>query len=124
MKKRSWENRIREYCVNAGTYREYFEPIIETLSLILEHRDKLAKEFKKTKQTSTVVKEKKIKNSKAKKTEIKKNPTLVMIDDLNKTALMYWRELGLTPSALRKIDDELLKPKKKNNFFEVLNDFN
>lgn len=28
---------------------------------------------------------------------------LVLWDDLNKTALAYWRELGLTPSSYKKL---------------------
>lgn len=35
----------------------------------------------------------------------RKNPLLSAWDDLNKTALSYWRELGLTPSSYRKLAD-------------------
>ena len=35
-----------------------------------------------------------------------KNPLLAVWDDLNKTALAYWRELGLTPAAYKKISGE------------------
>lgn len=48
-----------------------------------------------------------------------KNPLLVMWDDLNKSALAYWRDLGLTPAGLKKIDEMSLKS-KKNPLVEAL----
>ena len=42
-----------------------------------------------------------------------KNPLLVLWDELNKTALAYWRELGLTPSAYKKITGEGAKKDTK-----------
>lgn len=41
--------------------------------------------------------------NKAGATNLTKNPLLVLWDDLNKSALAYWRELGLTPSSYKKI---------------------
>ena len=38
-----------------------------------------------------------------------KNPLLSTYDEMNKTALMYWKELGLTPSAYKKVTGD--KPK-------------
>ena len=35
-----------------------------------------------------------------------KNPAIVLWDDLNKSALNYWRDLGLTPAGLKKIKGE------------------
>ncbi|MCQ2771198.1 MAG: P27 family phage terminase small subunit [Clostridia bacterium] len=39
------------------------------------------------------------------------NPALSLWDNLNKTALTYWRELGLTPSGYKKITGD--KPKEE-----------
>ena len=39
MKKTAWKKRIKEACIKAGTYREFFDYTIETLADILEKRD-------------------------------------------------------------------------------------
>lgn len=49
-----------------------------------------------------------------------KNPLLVLWDDLNKSALAYWRELGLTPAGLKRIDESAMKKKKKDSLAEAL----
>lgn len=36
MKKAAWRNRIKKACQAAGTYREYFDTVIDTLADILE----------------------------------------------------------------------------------------
>jgi hypothetical protein len=51
-----------------------------------------------------------------------KNPLLVLWDDLNKSALAYWRDLGLTPSGLKKISADAMKPKKTSALAEALRD--
>jgi hypothetical protein len=40
--------------------------------------------------------------------------------DLNAQALTYWRDLGLTPSGLKKLDDQALKAKKRSSLAEAL----
>ena len=35
-----------------------------------------------------------------------KNPLIAIWEDLNKLALNYWRDLGLTPAGLKKINEE------------------
>ena len=40
MTKLKWARRIRESCEQAGTYREYFDDVIDTLADILARRDK------------------------------------------------------------------------------------
>ena len=50
----------------------------------------------------------------------RKNPHIVLWDDLNKTALAYWRELGLTPSSLKKISEGALKSKQISSLEQVL----
>ena len=50
-----------------------------------------------------------------------KNPALVLWDDLNKSALAYWRDLGLTPAGLKKLNDDALK-EKQAGFSDLLKD--
>ena len=53
-------------------------------------------------------------------TNLVKNPALILWDDLNKSALAYWRDLGLTPAGLKKIDDAALKKQRRGGLMEAL----
>lgn len=115
MKKSAWRNRIQKACQAAGTYRECFNTVIDTLADILEKRDNAQEIFKKS-GGNTIVKH----VNKGGGTFLEKNPALVIIDDLNRTALTYWRDLGLTPKGLKAIDEKAMKPQKKDALAEVL----
>lgn len=65
---------------------------------------------------STVVKH----TNKAGASNIVKNPALVVIMDCNAQALAYWRDLGLTPAGLKKIDEQALKGQKRAGLSEIL----
>ncbi len=117
MTKKKWETLIKEQCVALGTYREAFGPIIQILAEIMEQRDKTYQEFKKSGGKSAVEY-----TNKAGATNISKNPLLVLWDDLNKSALPYWRDLGLTPAGLKKINEQAMKTKKKSALEEALRD--
>jgi hypothetical protein len=49
---------------------------------------------------------------------IKKNPRLIVWQDLNTQALAYWRDMGLTPAGLKKLNDAALKAAKKGTPLE------
>lgn len=49
-----------------------------------------------------------------------KNPLLVLWDDLNKSALAYWRELGMTPSSYKKMTGDAPKKEKGGGLAEAL----
>ena len=49
-----------------------------------------------------------------------RNPFLVELDTLYDQALTYERELGLTPAALRKINEDALKPRRRNGLEQAL----
>lgn len=51
-------------------------------------------------------------------TNATQNPALRLINDLNRDALAYWRDLGLTPSGLRKINDSAMKESRKESALE------
>lgn len=53
-------------------------------------------------------------------TNMTKNPLLTLWDDLNKSALAYWRELGLTPSSYKKMAGEGAKPEKRSALADAL----
>lgn len=93
-----WKSKIKKHTVKLGTYQDCFDPVIATLADILEQRDKAKEQFEQT-GAMCVIKY----TNKAGATNPTKNPYLLVWDDLNATALAYWKELGLTPSAFRKM---------------------
>lgn len=115
MSRDEWAARITESCRAAGTYRPYFEDVIRTLADILERRDMATQMFEASGK-NILVKH----TNKAGATNIEQNPTLRMINDLNRDALAYWRDLGLTPAGLKKINESAMKAKKRSALAEAL----
>lgn len=107
MNKSDWKNRITESCESAGTYRAFFDDIIETLAGILERRDMAIETFEKT-GGNVIVKH----TNKGGSTNLEQNPALRLVNDLERDALAYWRELGLTPSGLKKIGEAVKKEQR------------
>ena len=107
MEKNTWENKIREACVAAGTYKDYFEIVIRELAEILERRDAAVELYDRDPQpVVTITNVRGAEN-------VTKNPLLMLIDDMNKTSLAYWKELGLTPAGLKRINDKTFREKEK-----------
>jgi hypothetical protein len=117
MKKKSWQKKITESCVEAGTYRPFFDIPISQLAEILEMRDDAMKQYRNG-GGQTVVEH----TNKADHTNVTKNPALTIVDDLTKTALAYWRDLGLTPAGLKNISKDALKTQKKSALAEALSE--
>lgn len=109
MEKKKWKSLIKKNITENGIYRKSFDPVIETLADILEERDRVRQEYLDTGAKPLI---NKISDRGA--VNAGKNPLLTTWDELNKTALQYWRDLGLTPAGLKKLDEESLKPKKEN----------
>lgn len=117
MKKQAWKNRIRRSCQAAETYRPYFDDVIDTLAGILERRDKAQEAFDAA--GGEVIVEH---TNKGGATNYEQNPALRLINDLERDALTYWRDLGLTPAGLKRINEEGLQKKKGNALAEALRD--
>ena len=115
MKKTDWKRKIKKATEDAGTYRPYFDATIDTLAEIMALRDDARRKFTAS-GGDTVVLQTNVKGAEY----YAKNPALVVIDDMNKTALQYWRDLGLTPAGLKRIDEQAMKGKKKNTLAEAL----
>ena len=115
MKKATWKKRITEACQAAGTYRPFFDSVIDTLASVMEQRDDAMSKFQAT-GGNTVISY----TNKGGASNIVKNPALVVVDDLNKTALAYWRDLGLTPAGLKRISEQALQKKTKTSLEDVL----
>lgn len=115
MDRARWEKKIKKMTVDAGTYRPCFDEIIRTLAGILENRDIAEEEYKRL-GSKPVIKY----TNKGGSTNPTKNPLLVVLDDLNKTALSYWRDLGLTPAGLKKLKEDALKDTGKVSFGDII----
>lgn len=116
MKKRTWKTKIKASCKAAGTYRPFFDNVIDELAGILERRDKALECFNKT---GEVLVEHTNKNG---STNLEQNPALRLANDLNRDALAYWRDLGLTPTGLKRLNENLWKPEEKRSFADALSD--
>jgi len=116
MKKKFWKNRIVKSCKDAGTYQPYFDSVITTLSQVLEERDSVWQQYEDEGRNAIVEYQ-----NKGGATNRVKNPLLVIWDDLNKSALSYWRDLGLTPAGLKHLNEDAMKPKKQDSFGDILN---
>ena len=106
MKKEAWKKRIKKACMEAGTYREYFDQVITSLAEILETRDQVRQYYKDSGGEPIVTM-----TNKGGHTNMVKNPCLVIYDDMNQTAMQYWKELGLTPKGLKAIDEKSMSGK-------------
>lgn len=115
MKQKTWIKKIKEACNAAGTYKPFFDNAIITLAGILEKRDQ-AMEYYEECGGEPIVRY----VNKAGAENMVTNPALALWDNLNKSALAYWRDLGLTPAGLKKIDSSALKDQKKDAFADAL----
>lgn len=104
MTKQEWQNKINEACKSAGTYQAHFDSVIDILAETMELRDNAFEKYIESGGDTVVIRE----NTRG-KANLTKNPALTVIDDLTKTALTYWRDLGLTPKGLKAINDGALK---------------
>lgn len=116
MKKSTWKSRITKACKEAGTYEPHFDHVIRTLAEILEKRDEVMAEYEASGDGPII----KHVNQGGNENHVK-NPAIVMWDDLNKSALAYWRDLGLTPAGLKKIRGEAGEG-KRSALEDALND--
>lgn len=115
MKKEAWKRRIKKACEQAGTYRPYFDSVITSLAEILETRDQVRKYYKESGAEPVVMR-----TNKGGHTNVEKNPILVIYDDMNQTAMQYWKELGLTPKGLKAIDEKAMQSTQKKTTFESI----
>ena len=110
-----WAERIKQSTVEAGTYRPFFDDVIMTLAGILEKRDQTQADFKKSGGHAAVKH-----TNKSGATNLEQNPLLRMVNDLNRDALAYWRDLGLTPAGLKRINEGAMKKPKENALAKAL----
>lgn len=117
MDKKKWKSKIKSLCKKADTYKPYFDPVVDALADILEQRDRAFEQYQEEGGIPVITHV-----NKAGAENMTKNPMLTLWMDLNTLALSYWREVGLTPSALRKITgDAPGKEEKGSPLISALN---
>ena len=107
MDEAGWRDRIKACCESAGTYRDFFDPVIATLAGILERRDHADAQYKASGGNPVIAY-----TNKGGATNLIVNPALQAVTKLETDALAYWRDLGLTPAGLKRINEEAVKGKK------------
>ena len=110
MNSEEWRNRIVESCKASGSYQVFFDDVIDTLAIILEKRDDAQQRYVKS-GSKPIVK----RINKAGAENLEQNPLLRMINDLNRDALTYWKELGLTARAWKDVTGEKANAGKTKN---------
>ena len=108
MKKEEWITKIKAACEEAGTYRPFFDDLIATLAGVLERRDECEAQYMASGEGMTIER-----TNKAGFTTFVKNPAMVFYDDFCRTALSYWKELGMTPAGLKRLKDETFKKEEQ-----------
>ena len=107
MNKTEWISKIRRACIEAETYKPFFDTVIDELARIMEIRDKAEEKFKAMGGEPVVEH-----TNKAGFTNVAKNPALTVITEQNPQALAYWRDLGLTPNGYKTLTGETIDEKK------------
>ena len=115
MTKTRWKNRIVKAMQSVGTYKSSFDDTIETLAGILERRDALEQEFYASGDPMIVEH-----TNKVGAVNLEQNPTIRLLNDMNRDALTFWRDLGLTPKGLKAITDSNLIEAKEDPLDAVL----
>lgn len=113
MTAKQWKTKIKKACNDAGTYRKCFDALIDTLAAILEKRDKAEESFQAAGGEILVTH-----INKAGAENIEQNPAIRLINDLNRDALSYWKELGLTAASLKRINEAAIKSEVKVSALE------
>lgn len=109
-----YKRKIRSECRKAGTYQKTDELVINNLAEVLDKRDGAQRDFADSGGCVT------IQVDTRDGTTTRKNPALQAWVDLTNCALQYLRELGLTPSARKKITGEGSMSKKGNPIADLL----
>ena len=115
MTKTKWKNLILRQMAALDVQKDSYDSAVETLAAILEQRDKTFTEFQESGGKSVIEY-----TNKGGSTNMTKNPLLILWDDLNKSALMYWRELGLTPSSYKQMTGDNPRKEKTGGLAEAL----
>ena len=112
---KSWINEIKKQMALKDVESEGFENVIQTLAELLEQRDKIFKRYQDEGSEVMV-----LYTSDRGNENLIINPLLKEWQNMNRDALVYWRELGLTPASLKKINEDSMKGNEGSPLDKVL----
>ena len=115
MKASQWKRKLIQQCKDVDTYQDSFLGAITTLASLLERRDEAYAEFVAGGCQTMVTR---ISDRGAVNQAI--NPLLKLWQDLNRDALAYWRDLGLTPAGYKRLNLEAAQAKSNDGFDKIL----
>lgn len=105
--------------MEAGTYKSYFDYQIDALAGILEKRDEIQRLFDEGEEQLMIEQ-----TNKSGATNRVVNPLFKTWKEMNDQILSFWKELGLTPAGLKKINEDAFQKDKgkrtANNLMEML----
>ena len=94
-----------------------YEDVIETLAEMLEERDRIYSQYKKEGSHPLVEY-----TSNRGESNLVPNPLLKEWQTINKDALVYWRQLGLTPKGFKELNDQPIGQAKTTGLGQMIND--
>lgn len=107
---KGFRDKIRRACQGVGTYKEEFETLIWRLAETYVRMQDCKREFQRS-GGQIIIKH----TNKSGAANPIKNPLLVELDNLQKNALEIEKELGLTPSALKRINEAAMAPAEEQD---------
>lgn len=110
-----WTRAIKRECKTNGTYQKTDDNIIRILAEIMVKRTLAEREFLQAGGHTVITH-----TNKAGATNVCRNPILTTWMDLTTAALPYWRELGLSPSARKRITGESTPKTSANALVKAL----
>ena len=115
MTAKQWKNKIAASLKVIKVDPKQYRAVIDTLADILEQRDACLARYV-DEGAEPIIEY----TNKGGATNTVKNPLLILWTDLNTQALAYWRELGLTPSAYKKMNGGIKAEEKGSALVEAL----
>ncbi len=115
MEAKRWITLLKKQTKGIGTYRKEFEQVIKDTANLLEQRDAVYEQYIKEGAQPVVTR-----TSDRGAENRTKNPLLATWEDLNKTALSFYRDLGLTPAGLKRITTTVIENEAIGNFAEIM----
>lgn len=104
MTARAWKGRLKKLTEEVGTYKPAFDPIIQATAELLEQIERVHEQFVEEGSQIMITKvlDRGGKN-------IVENPLLKTWREMREEQLRFFIQLGLTPAALKKINESAIK---------------
>lgn len=106
-----YRQEIVERMQAVGTYREEFAPIVDRTAGLYVQLDRFLRDFEEKAGGQAVIKH----TNKSGATNLVKNPLLAACESVYGQLILHERELGLTPTGLKKLNEAALAQNKTSN---------